>query len=483
MLNEKRLAAKLRTLTKYKTLAENQVKNFGDAIQTLSDRQLFRINPKSFADEHGFSTQDSLELFIHSAKIGLFDFSYNLLCPSCGGILESHAGIDSFHSNDFRCEPCDVACELTLDDQIEVSFSLNPAIKKINLDSWSSALNYYDYNFSKNYEKAPEVVEYYNNRMAGYYCLQPDEELSVQIPLQTDNSFIRMASIENNTAVTIHIDEEKGEEREFFIDLLDNGFSPRELYAKGSELHLHISNHRKKQAGMVLLTVNKEKMMQLYEKYPSTIRPFFSAKELLNHQSFRDLFRMQNLSDSLNLNVKSLTIMFTDLRGSTEMYDKAGDHLAYRLVQEHFQILTDVVKRHSGAVVKTMGDAVMATFSNPVDGFLAALDMMSKISKLNANWQEKGYEIGLKVGLNEGMALAVNNDERLDYFGQSVNIAARVQGLAKAGEIWLSESVYQSQGIESKLEELGYTAEKQMASLKGVEQPTVVYKCYLQEAV
>ena len=175
--------------------------------------------------------------------------------------------------------------------------------------------------------------------------------------------------------------------------------------------------------------------------------------------------------------------MFTDLRGSTEMYDKAGDHLAYRLVQEHFQILTDVVKRHSGAVVKTMGDAVMATFSNPVDGFLAALDMMSKISELNTNWQQKGYEIGLKVGLNEGMALAVNNDERLDYFGQSVNIAARVQGLAQAGEIWLSESVYQSQGVGGKLEELGYTAEKQLASLKGVEQATVVYKCYLPEAV
>jgi hypothetical protein len=58
-----------------------------------------------------------------------------------------------------------------------------------------------------------------------------------------------------------------------------------------------------------------------------------------------------------------------------------------------------------------------------LDGFLASLNMLSKIEQLNEIWKDKGYQIGLKVGLNEGPALAVINDERFDYFGQSVNIA------------------------------------------------------------
>jgi len=170
--------------------------------------------------------------------------------------------------------------------------------------------------------------------------------------------------------------------------------------------------------------------------------------------------------------------MFTDLRGSTEMYDKAGDVFAYKLVKTHFQILTDTVRQFSGAIVKTMGDAIMATFSRPLDGFLASLEMLRKIEEMNESWKAAGYQIGLKVGLNDGPALAVVNDERIDYFGQSVNIAARVQGLAQAGEIWITQSILDSPGVLEKLSKSDYQSEQRSATLKGVEQATVVHKVF-----
>jgi len=168
--------------------------------------------------------------------------------------------------------------------------------------------------------------------------------------------------------------------------------------------------------------------------------------------------------------------MFTDLRGSTEMYDRAGDILAYQLVQEHFKILMESVRKYSGTVVKTMGDAIMATFSNPEDGFLTSLDMMTKIESLNEKWRLKGYEIGLKVGIHEGSALAVVNDERLDYFGHSVNVASRVQGLAKAGEVWITDRIYSNLNVSKLLKEKKIATEMSKATLKGVGEEAIVYK-------
>ena len=81
--------------------------------------------------------------------------------------------------------------------------------------------------------------------------------------------------------------------------------------------------------------------------------------------------------------------------------------------------------------MKTIGDAVMASFVDPLDGLRAALDMRARIAQFNAD--AGGDLIGLKIGLHAGACLAVTLNDRLDYFGQTVNIAARVQALAGAG--------------------------------------------------
>lgn len=123
----------------------------------------------------------------------------------------------------------------------------------------------------------------------------------------------------------------------------------------------------------------------------------------------------------------------------------------------------------------------MATFSSPLEGLFASLEMMFRIDRMNEEFKEHGHEIGLKVGLNEGSALAVINDERLDYFGQSVNIAARVQALASAGEIWVTEPILSSPGIQEELNLKGYGSERYEAFLKGVGQKATVHKLFKNE--
>ena len=119
-------------------------------------------------------------------------------------------------------------------------------------------------------------------------------------------------------------------------------------------------------------------------------RPFLTAKRLLTNQTFRDLYRTDTLDVDQRLKITSLTFLFTDLRGSTELYERVGDLVAFDLVQAHFQVLNEIVAAEAGAVVKTIGDAVMATFPTPDRAIAAALRMRDAMRKLNEQPRARG---------------------------------------------------------------------------------------------
>jgi class 3 adenylate cyclase len=135
----------------------------------------------------------------------------------------------------------------------------------------------------------------------------------------------------------------------------------------------------------------------------------------------------------------SLTFLFSDLEDSTELYEHVGDLVAFDLVNEHFRILQEIIASERGAVVKTIGDAVMATFETPDRAIAAAIRMREAMSDLGAEWQHQSLR--LKMGIHEGSCLAVTLNGQQDYFGQTVNIASRVQGLAASRSIVVTESV------------------------------------------
>lgn len=479
MINKPILQQKIQSLLQYSILNKESVQKFGQILNTLDDWNLFRINPLRFAKQHGFDETESLNIFVHGAKIGLFDLSYHLLCPLCHGIVHNHHSLEELENDSFHCVMCDLDIATTLDDLVEVSFTIHPSIKNLDINPFSDFENYRHYYFSNNYQKSEQVTTFCQEQIIKeLLVLAPDERKLFPLNI-TSNHIYQVVNVEYNVAVVLNFNERNGTQalrRE--IDLLPTAFTFSEVHLPLNS-SVQIRNHTQKTVGCLIMKIDElEKAHQMTERFPSTFTPFLTAKMLLNNQSFRDLFRISQSSANFNVNVKNLTIMFTDLRGSTEMYDKAGDVFAYKLVQEHFKILADTVRQFSGAIVKTMGDAIMATFSRPLDGFLASLDMLNKIEHMNQSWYETGYKIGLKVGINEGPALAVVNDERIDYFGQSVNIAARVQGLAQAGEVWISQAILESPGVIEKLAEQGYQTEQHSASLKGVEQPTVVHKVF-----
>jgi class 3 adenylate cyclase len=201
------------------------------------------------------------------------------------------------------------------------------------------------------------------------------------------------------------------------------------------------------------------------------LRPSLSGKKLLTTQTFRDLFRSEVINTDETLSIKDITFLFTDLKGSTAMYEQIGDAKAYFLVRQHFDALSRVIRDRHGAIVKTIGDAVMAVFDNPVEATSAALEMIDALNEFNHTISQ---ELILKVGIHRGHSMAVTDNERIDYFGQSVNIAARVQALAGANEVCITADVYTSPGVSDALEAHHVVLDEVL--VKGVSERLHVYK-------
>jgi class 3 adenylate cyclase len=200
-----------------------------------------------------------------------------------------------------------------------------------------------------------------------------------------------------------------------------------------------------------------------------TRRPFLTAKRLLSNQTFRDIYRTDTLDVDQGLKVTSLTFLFTDLKGSTALYDRVGDIVAYDLVREHFRILQDIVSSEGGAVVKTIGDAVMATFPTPDRAVSAALRMRDSVQKLR-------NDLLIKIGIHEGPCLAVTLNDRLDYFGQTVNIASRVQSLADSRAIFATKSVVENSQVSKILKAGKLKLTERSAALRGVADKMAVFQ-------
>jgi class 3 adenylate cyclase len=172
--------------------------------------------------------------------------------------------------------------------------------------------------------------------------------------------------------------------------------------------------------------------------------------------------------------VKDVTILFTDLKSSTQLYQQVGDLNAYALVREHYGILDKAVLDAHGAVVKTIGDAIMAAFTQPVQAVAAGLEMLRNLRPLNKDSHHG--ELILKIGIHRGAAISVTLNGRIDYFGQTVNITSRVQGSAGGNEIYLTEEIYKAAGVPDLLQKQGCKIEPIEVQLRGIEEQVKVYR-------
>jgi class 3 adenylate cyclase len=440
-------------------------------VREADDAGLCRVNALALAKDTGLAEDRVIGAFLHAARLGLFDMSWNVLCPGCGGVLDTNATLKSVRGHEYHCALCAAGYEPTLDEMVEVTFTVSPRVRRIAAHT-PDELDFHEYgrqlflgsglalpgNYNELMNRVTlEAVELPAGEKALVSLLLPSQFVIVFEPVTHSAHFIdvkgdatgerrNLSIVYNNiSAPTGTTEMAPGPLRISFDNRTDRRVLP-EIWIAGDELHGIMGNRR----------------------------PFLTAKRLLTNQTFRDIYQTDTLDIDQRLKITSLTFLFTDLKGSTELYERVGDLVAFDLVRSHFRVLNEIVAAEAGAVVKTIGDAVMATFPTPDRAMAAALRMREAMAELN---RARGSEdLLLKIGIHEGPCLAVSLNERQDYFGQTVNIASRVQGLAGSRSILTTTSVVNNADTAAILKAGGLQPIARQRSVRGLASDMEIFE-------
>ena len=469
-IREKQLKERLDAVRQAKNVSPKVLDKIEELIRQGDDYSLFRINPIRFAADRGLVEHEAIDAFLHGAKQGLFQMEWNLVCPTCGDSVDSFKSLNKVNSH-FYCTVCDLNSEATLDDFIQVAFTVSSEVREIayhrpeTLSVQDFHLKYH-FNRSASIPNGPRFIDAVPALVKGLSYLGPGQKKRFEI--DTTGGSITLNDLLHHQSAAVAVKGAPVSSPQTLNARMESG----RLVLERSEVapgHLIVSVDNRTAARASMLILN---FPPGFEKKPLVFEPFLSGKKLISFQTFRDLFSSEVIQGTEGIGVRDITILFTDLKGSTALYDRIGDLKAFSLVHQHFDRLGRVIAENSGAFIKTIGDAVMASFLNPLDAVKAALEMNREITRFNRAFTSR--DVILKIGIHKGPCIAVTLNDRLDYFGQTVNTASRVQGLAGAEEIYVTAEVLSYTGVKAALKGCRVFGGK--VKLKGIQEEVQVYK-------
>ncbi len=401
-------------------------RQLADHVLQAQEVDLVRVRPLSLARDWDTPARKLIELCLESARAGLLTLRWDLLCPRCRIGKAAVEALDELPEG-AHCDTCNISYDRDFSRNVEVAFVPAPQVRSIE---------------------------------AGEYCLfgpMSTPHIWVQLTLAAGAREVVEADLPLGSyrARTL----EPGPEVDFEID----GGGVPTIVVDVESIHIGSANG----AGAVALENLGGRPKTIIVEELRWVRHALTADRVTTMQAFRDLFSDQVLRPGDEVSVGRVTLMFTDLRGSTALYSDVGDAAAYHLVREHFAFLAAIVRAHGGAVVKTIGDAIMAAFSDPADALRAALEAQREVDGFNR--ASGGQDLVIKLGLHEGPCIAVTLNGRLDYFGTSVNMAARLQAQSLGGDIVLSKEIFANPALGVLLD--GMAVSEESVHLKGFAEP------------
>jgi len=369
-------------------------------VETADELAAARLRPYELADLWGAPRRAVLELCLRATRSGLLEFRWEVLCPLCRGAKESAAALGQMKSQ-LHCDSCNIDITANFDRSVEVTFRPNPAIRHSEVSEFCVG--------------SPQLTPH----IVAQQLMPAGETRALTLPLEPGRYRLRalelpggqfmIAAPSGATDLTARAGPDGWPESEFHID-------PNPT--------------------LRLVNDTAEEQLLILERTAWNDQAV-TAAEVTALQLFRDLFADEALRPGEQISVGSLTVLFTDLRESTRLYREVGDAVAFGRVMSHFDVLREAINAEQGAVVKTIGDSVMAVFIRPINAVRAALRAQYELSH-SANGAPP---LHLKAGIHYGPCIAVTLNERLDYFGTTVNITARLEGQSPTGGIVISAEV------------------------------------------
>ncbi len=402
-----------------------------DFVLTAQEVDLVHLRPLALAREWSADEDAVIELCLEATRVGLLSLRWDLLCPRCRIAKEAVATLDALPKG-AHCGTCNIDYDRDFSKNVELSFQPSATVRPLEVGEYCL--------FGP--MSTPHILV--------HLTLNAGEERSLSADLQPGP--YRLRTLEPGP--------------ECVVDFAGGGFPSVKVYA-GDVLAGSLG-----EPGMISLVNNDDRQHTIIVEDRRWLRDALTADRVTAMQTFRDLFSDQVLRPGDEVAIEHVSLMFTDLRDSTALYSRIGDASAYHMVRDHFSYLAGLVRLNHGAIVKTIGDAIMAAFAKPKDALAAALAVQEQVQAFNQSME--GEAVVIKVGLHEGPCIAVNLNDRMDYFGSTVNLAARLQGRSRGGDIVLSEAMANDPEVAEVLK--SYSVEHLSADLKGFADPIGYYR-------
>ena len=384
------------------------------------------VRPLALARSWKVPADDVVELFLAAQRRGIVAMSWDLLCSRCRGAKLSVKNLHELPEG-AHCSSCNIDYGRDFTRNVELTFHPEPWLRPL-----------------------PK----------GELCLlgqgsTPHVKFQGEVPARATKNFplhvgpgpFRFRTIEAGGETDVAIGED--------------GVIP-EVTARGDKMTL--SGGR---AGELTAHNDTDRPLIFVVESRAWTSEALTGERVIAMAAFRRLCPEQLLRPGDEVEIGRIAMMFTDLQGSTRLYDDLGDASAYRLVRDHFAFLSERVERHHGFIVKTVGDAVMAAFHDPADAVRAALSIQDEVENFNHERSDAG--IVLKLGLHGGTCIAVTAGSVLDYFGSVVNTASRLEHQCRGGEVIVSEAVLADSEAREAL--TGRALIEDSATLRGLSEP------------
>jgi len=177
---------------------------------------------------------------------------------------------------------------------------------------------------------------------------------------------------------------------------------------------------------------------------------------------------------------KMMTVLFSDIRGFSTLTDSLEPEELFHLLDRYLSEMTKLIHQYDGTLNKIIGDGMLVFFGDPIpmkdhvrNAVMMAIDMQKKVAELRHEWYLYGYELGIGIGINSGFMTVGNigSDMHMDYtvIGNQVNVASRLESLAKSGQILISQRTYSRVRDLVEVEEIG------KIEVKGIHDPIVTF--------
>ena len=400
-----------------------------DLIEHADDMALFRLRPYALADFWEQPRRAVLEMCLQATRAGLLNFRWDLLCPLCRGNRGGAESLSGLRA-EVHCESCNIDFTANFDRSVELTFRPNPAIRATPDSTFCVG--------------GPQVTPH----IVAQQLLPAGAQRELGLTLEAGRYRLRTFKRRGGQALVA----EPGGAEQARLAASDNGWPSGECHL-GSAPTVVFSNETPSEQLFIL-----ERMAWTDQAA--------TAAEVTSLQMFRDLFANEALRPGERISVGSLTVLFTDLRNSTRLYRESGDAVAFGRVLDHYNVLRAAISDEHGALVKTIGDSVMAVFQRPVQ----ALRAVFRAQAILANPPAGQLPLHLKAGIHAGPCVAVTLNERLDYFGSTVNLAARLEAVsATRPGVVISAAIIQDPEVAEWVVQSGARSEPFSATVKGFE--------------